>query len=345
MYVYHHSIIKHRVVIGGLVLGLLCLLYLLKMVLKRDVPNLPFQAETDATTLMEFYCSNGARVVFKTLPPTSVGWAVLVHGLDSSFASWQTVVPWLLELGYGVLLVDLPNHGLARAPNTPPTTIDHMVNALDELLQALGIASPTFVAHSMGALVTLKLHARLRARGDAPAKSYLLNPVLRVPPAYALVLKSLLPAYRLLQTLPHDQRTNHVDYSKYFDKSNDSRIRTLTRLFTVKSVTWEQFEACLREMMNTDVNAVLGEAFLASTVVLYGTEDSLQEETARFFHGNVQALYRVPGHDHNVYTLGKDFLDALKETVAVDSPRHEFQDTFARQRELGLGYGGVCWQK
>ena len=66
---------------------------------------------------------------------------VLVHGFAASLQAWE---PWVAKLTpqYRVISLDLPGHGLTRAPAGYRASADANVAVIDELTRRLGRASP-----------------------------------------------------------------------------------------------------------------------------------------------------------------------------------------------------------
>jgi pimeloyl-ACP methyl ester carboxylesterase len=85
---------------------------------------------------------------------------LLLHGLGSSRAAWEPVLPALAR-HFDVLAVDLPGFG-DSAP-APPGVEPHpawMAAAVAELLDELGIRRPHVAGNSLGGWVALELAAR-----------------------------------------------------------------------------------------------------------------------------------------------------------------------------------------
>jgi pimeloyl-ACP methyl ester carboxylesterase len=86
---------------------------------------------------------------------------VFVHGLTFDRASWEPITR-LLDSDFRCITVDLPDHG--ESPG-PVGTVEETAELVHGTLDGLGIATPVFVAHSMGAVVALVYSTRHPVRG------------------------------------------------------------------------------------------------------------------------------------------------------------------------------------
>jgi pimeloyl-ACP methyl ester carboxylesterase len=90
---------------------------------------------------------------------------VLVHGLGGCAANWVDVAPLLAER-YRVLVPDLPGHGRSTPlPAVPNLAV--FADRLALLAEREGLLPATFVGHSLGGVVALRL--ALRRPGDVTA--------------------------------------------------------------------------------------------------------------------------------------------------------------------------------
>ena len=95
----------------------------------------------------------GKRVAYRT-----GGWGpllVLVHGLTSSSATWDRVLPKLAKQ-YTVLALDLLGHGRSEKLRGDYSPGAH-ANTVRDLMDALGYRRATFVGHSLGGGVAMQL--------------------------------------------------------------------------------------------------------------------------------------------------------------------------------------------
>lgn len=83
---------------------------------------------------------------------------LFLHGSGQSHLTWVLQSRYFAHRGFAVLAPDLPGHGLSAG--TPIARIEEMADWCVALLNSLGVASATFVAHSQGVLITLDAAAR-----------------------------------------------------------------------------------------------------------------------------------------------------------------------------------------
>jgi pimeloyl-ACP methyl ester carboxylesterase len=79
---------------------------------------------------------------------------VMLHGVSLAAAIWA---PWLNQLkGYRTHLVELPGHGLSDPVSYRVGSVrEHSILLLDDLFEALGLAAPSVVGHSLGGMFAL----------------------------------------------------------------------------------------------------------------------------------------------------------------------------------------------
>lgn len=91
---------------------------------------------------------------------------VLIHGFSASAADWDG---WVRQLAphYRIITLDLPGHGLTRAPADWPADTDHYADLVDTMASRLGLNRFVLAGNSMGGAVAwhyaLRHGQRLRA--------------------------------------------------------------------------------------------------------------------------------------------------------------------------------------
>jgi pimeloyl-ACP methyl ester carboxylesterase len=91
---------------------------------------------------------------------------VMIHGFSASLQAWE---PWVARLGdrYRIVTLDLPAHGLTRAPADYVVSPDRYADVVDAVTKNLKLGPYVVVGNSMGGGVawTLALHHPERVRG------------------------------------------------------------------------------------------------------------------------------------------------------------------------------------
>jgi pimeloyl-ACP methyl ester carboxylesterase len=89
---------------------------------------------------------------------------VLLHGFTAAWGIWSPVLADLVAR-YEVIAPTLPGHdGGPSYPTDWPITFEHSTDAVEGLLDGLGVGSAHFVGNSMGGGIALELAKRGRAR-------------------------------------------------------------------------------------------------------------------------------------------------------------------------------------
>jgi pimeloyl-ACP methyl ester carboxylesterase len=74
---------------------------------------------------------------------------VMVHGFSASSDTWE---PWVQRLGgdYRIITLDLPGHGLTRAPQGYAASMDAYADYVNAVTERLGVSKFTLIGNSMG---------------------------------------------------------------------------------------------------------------------------------------------------------------------------------------------------
>ncbi|RDB49637.1 alpha/beta fold hydrolase [Tsukamurella tyrosinosolvens] len=114
---------------------------------------------------------------------------LLIHGSGASLRSWDPVVP-ILAVSHRVIRIDLLGHGLSGKPPDGDYTTPSQGRRAADVLDHLGIAQATVVAHSSGGLAATALteHRRdlvaaLTLIDTGPDMSAFVGPNLSISPA------------------------------------------------------------------------------------------------------------------------------------------------------------------
>jgi magnesium chelatase accessory protein len=92
--------------------------------------------------------------------PANLPVAVLIHGTGASTHSWRGLAP-LLAPRFSVVTMDLPGHGFTSMPaegaGSRELSLPGMAQAINALLQTLGINPSLVIGHSAGAAIAVRM--------------------------------------------------------------------------------------------------------------------------------------------------------------------------------------------
>lgn len=130
------------VIVVALVAGYLALL-------RADIPYAKLEAKYASPASRFMDLPGGLRVHYRDEGDPKAPPVVMVHGYSASLQAWE---PWVASLGrdYRVVSLDLPGHGLTRAPAGYAASIDGYADIVDAVAQRLKLAPYVVVGNSMG---------------------------------------------------------------------------------------------------------------------------------------------------------------------------------------------------
>ncbi|NEX94608.1 alpha/beta hydrolase [Caulobacter sp. 17J65-9] len=132
-------------------------------------PDIPYaELEKKYATAASHYVElpSGVRVHFRDEGKPDAPVIVLVHGFSASAHTWE---PWVKQLGgdYRVISLDLPGHGLTRAPANWKPSMEAYAAMLEEFAAAEQLSKFTLVGQSMGGNVAWEYALARPERLDA----------------------------------------------------------------------------------------------------------------------------------------------------------------------------------
>ncbi|MEZ5972290.1 MAG: alpha/beta hydrolase [Hyphomonadaceae bacterium] len=137
--------------------GLLALIGLVAIVavgayfaLKRpDVPYETLAAQYESAASRYEDLPGGVRVHYRDEGQQDGPVLVLIHGFSASVHTWE---PWVQRLGddYRIISLDLPGHGLTRAPAGYRASIEAYRDLVHQFLEELGVSNFSLAGSSMG---------------------------------------------------------------------------------------------------------------------------------------------------------------------------------------------------
>lgn len=121
--------------------------------LRPDIPWSRLEAKYGGPASRFMDLPGGLRVHYRDQgDPSARTVLVMVHGFSASLHAWE---PWVQRLGgrYRVVTLDLPGHGLTRAPADYDPSNDHYADLVDAVAQRLRLPPYVVVGNSMGGAV------------------------------------------------------------------------------------------------------------------------------------------------------------------------------------------------
>lgn len=138
-----------RVLLGVIVLALIAATAGYFVLRRPDIPYETLEAKYGGATSQYADLGDGLRVHYRDQGNAAGPVLVLVHGFGASLHTWE---PWVERLGfnYRIVTLDLPGHGLTRAPAGYEASTQRYVEIIDTVTAQLGVTRFTLAGNSMG---------------------------------------------------------------------------------------------------------------------------------------------------------------------------------------------------
>ncbi|MEL5989805.1 alpha/beta fold hydrolase [Microbacterium phosphatis] len=192
---------------------------------------------------------------------------VLVHGIASSYVTFENVIP-LLQADHRVIAVDLLGFGASPAPPDARFSLDEHVEYLERTLAGLELPEPfVLVGHSMGALIS----ARYAARRSSELKGLVLvSPPVYLPPDIVgdPVDRAAMSLYRRVYDFLRRKRSFTLRNAAVL-----ARMSPIKNAFEVSERNWEAFVLSLQNAIETQTTVTDVAAVDVPIEVIYGTLD------------------------------------------------------------------------
>ena len=137
-------------ILAGLLLAIMVVAVAGWFILRRaDIPYDDLEGKYAAQASQFMDLPGGYHVHYRDEGRKDGPVIVLVHGFGASLQAWE---PWVARLGtdYRIITLDLPGHGLTRAPKTlDPASVD-FVSIVDQVTARLGVTKFVLGGNSMG---------------------------------------------------------------------------------------------------------------------------------------------------------------------------------------------------
>ncbi|MBY0564499.1 MAG: alpha/beta hydrolase [Hyphomonadaceae bacterium] len=119
---------------------------------RPDIPYERLEAKYASPESEFVELSDGVRLHFRDQGPSDAPTLILLHGFAASLHTWE---PWADRLSerYRVISLDLPGHGLTRAPRGYEPSTMSFVATVNEFVALKGIERFTLAGNSMGGAV------------------------------------------------------------------------------------------------------------------------------------------------------------------------------------------------
>ena len=116
---------------------------------RADIPFETLEASYTVAGSKFTTLDEDVKVHYADTGPRDAPVIMLVHGYAASLHTW---LAWrdILDDSYRVILVDLPGHGLSRAPKDEPVSIDYYATIIDELADRLKVGRFSLAGNSLG---------------------------------------------------------------------------------------------------------------------------------------------------------------------------------------------------
>jgi pimeloyl-ACP methyl ester carboxylesterase len=136
------------------------------LLLRPDIPFAKLEAKyaNDQSRFMDL--PGGLHIHYRDQGRRDGPPIVMIHGYSAALQAWE---PWVARLGdrYRIVTLDLPGHGLTRAPETYVASLDRYADLVETVTEHLKLGPYVVVGNSMGGGVawTLALKHPSRLRG------------------------------------------------------------------------------------------------------------------------------------------------------------------------------------
>jgi pimeloyl-ACP methyl ester carboxylesterase len=238
---------------------------------------------------------------------------ILLHGLASSSATYDLVVP-LLRDTHRVISIDLLGFGESPAPASAQYTLEEHVAAVERTIRSLNLATrATLVGHSLGSLIA----ARCAARNP----SMFSHLILVSPPIY-LPGKTVLDPLERFQMEAYRKLQNYMRTNRHFTEAAARAASLLVPMkggLEVTEKNWRAVSLSLENCIETQT-AVTDLAQVKIPVdAIWGTRDPFMAPAGLRLVERMRgvASTKVEGADH---IIREKFAEEIVRLVDNPSP-------------------------
>lgn len=242
---------------------------------------------------------------------------VLLHGIASSSVTYEYVMPQLTDRRR-VVALDLLGFGRSVAPADARFTIDEHVDAVVRTLEKHNVSQPfTLVGHSLGALISLRLAARLPKMVG--------HLVLVAPPVYLPsdtiadpIERVRMDAYLKL----YDFMRQNPEFTKSAAQAME-RISPIRNLVDVSESNWRAFSLSLEKCIESQTTVADLAQVRCGIDLIYGTLDPFIAPAGIRVVERMRgvATTRVEGVDHVIRPkLAKELVNIIDNPSPPTAP-------------------------
>jgi pimeloyl-ACP methyl ester carboxylesterase len=136
------------------------------LVQRPDIPYARLEARYGGPASRYMDLPGGLRIHYRDQGRSDGPVVVMVHGFGASLLSWE---PWVARLGhdYRIVTLDLPGHGLTRAPSNYAPSMGNYADLVNQVARRLRLGPYVMVGNAMGGEVAWD--DALRHRSDVRA--------------------------------------------------------------------------------------------------------------------------------------------------------------------------------
>jgi pimeloyl-ACP methyl ester carboxylesterase len=119
---------------------------------RGDIPYATLEAKYAGAQSRYLDLAGGLHVRYRDQGPRGAPALVMIHGFSASLEAWE---PWAARLDgdWRIITLDLPGHGLTRAPRAYAPSIDGYADLADTVAERLGAGRYVAIGNSMGGAV------------------------------------------------------------------------------------------------------------------------------------------------------------------------------------------------
>ncbi len=136
-------------ILVGVAIGLMAVAASGCVMLKPDIPFAKLETKYANAQSRFLDLPGGLHVHYRDQGNRDGPPIVMIHGFSASLDAWE---PWVARLGgeYRIVTLDLPGHGLTRAPSNYVILLDRYADLVDTLAARLDLGPYVVVGNSMG---------------------------------------------------------------------------------------------------------------------------------------------------------------------------------------------------